>query len=51
MKTLLTGASGFVGAFMQRRVPCIPMSDSGHEVDLRDIDGVRRFVDETSRMQ
>ena len=46
MKTLLTGASGFVGGHMQSRIPCIPMSRAGHELDLRDADAVRRLVND-----
>ena len=46
MKTLLTGASGFVGTFMQQRIGCFPLSTSGHEIDLRDLDRLRSFVAE-----
>ena len=45
MKILLTGASGFVGAFMQRQIPCIAMSNAGQEIDLRKPEEVRLTIE------
>ena len=44
MAILLTGASGFVGGFVQRRSPCVALSDAAGEVDLRDAERVREGV-------
>ena len=46
MATLLTGASGFVGAFVQRRINCIPFDRLGKPIDLRDADDVRMAMGE-----
>jgi len=46
MTTLLTGASGFVGAFVQRRIDCTPLDRRGKQVDLCDRDEVRTAVGE-----
>lgn len=46
MKTLLTGASGFVGAYIRRALPCIPLEDAGQWVDLRDAGHLQRVVAE-----
>lgn len=35
-KLLLTGASGFVGGFVQQATRCVPLTLAGKEVDLRD---------------
>jgi GDP-4-dehydro-6-deoxy-D-mannose reductase len=35
-KLLLTGASGFVGGFVQQVMPCVPLERGGQIVDLRD---------------
>ena len=44
MTVLATGASGFVGAFVQRRIPCVTLSNAGNELDLRDAKGVHQVV-------
>ncbi len=46
MAILLTGASGFVGAFVQRQISCIPFDDVAHPVDLRDAGRVRLVIDQ-----
>jgi len=44
MKLLLTGSDGFVGTVLTRHRPCIPLADEGGNVDLRDVDSLRRVV-------
>jgi GDP-4-dehydro-6-deoxy-D-mannose reductase len=45
LKALLTGAGGFVGSFMQRVFPCVPLvSAKGIRVDLRSIEDVREVI-------
>lgn len=45
MRVLLTGASGFVGSFMQHILPCIALaSTKGVEVDLRKAADVRAAI-------
>jgi len=44
MKLLLTGSDGFVGTVLTRHRPCIPLADEGGNVDLRDVDRLRRVV-------
>ena len=44
MKLLLTGSSGFVGSVLVGCRPCIPFTDDGSDVDLRDIERVNRVV-------
>jgi GDP-4-dehydro-6-deoxy-D-mannose reductase len=44
MKLLLTGSEGFVGSFLKRHQPCVPLVDDGGNVDLRDADRLRRTV-------
>ena len=45
MKVLLTGASGFVGSFVQQILPCVPLaSNKGVEVDLRIAADVRAAI-------
>jgi len=46
MAIVLTGASGFVGGFVQRQVPCIPFDCSGQQVDLRDPVQVRSAIEQ-----
>ena len=46
MAILLTGASGFVGAFVQRQIPCIPFDRGAQQVDLRDAGEVRLAVEQ-----
>jgi GDP-4-dehydro-6-deoxy-D-mannose reductase len=41
---LLTGASGFVGRFVQEAAHCIPLSLNGKEVDLRDASQTRETI-------
>jgi len=36
-KLLLTGASGFVGGFVQQEARCVPFSLNGDDVDLRNV--------------
>jgi GDP-4-dehydro-6-deoxy-D-mannose reductase len=42
---LLTGASGFVGGFVQQAARCVPLSLNGKEIDLRDVDQTRDAID------
>jgi len=44
MKLLLTGSDGFVGSLLKRERPCVPLTDDGGNVDLRDADRLRRAV-------
>ncbi len=44
-KLLLTGASGFVGAYVQRVLDCSPLDDDDGIIDLRDPDRVDAAVD------
>src|SRR5271167_4184978 len=44
MKLLLTGSDGFVGSELKRHRACLPLSDKGGSVDLRDADRLRRTV-------
>jgi GDP-4-dehydro-6-deoxy-D-mannose reductase len=46
MATLLTGATGFVGAFVQKRIACVPFDRLGKQIDLRDADEVRTAIGE-----
>ena len=46
MTTLLTGASGFVGAFVQRQIPCVAFDHAGQQVDLRDGGAVRTAIEQ-----
>jgi len=46
MAIVLTGASGFVGGFVQRQVPCVPFDRSGQQVDLRDAVQVRSAIEQ-----
>lgn len=43
-KLLLTGASGFVGGFVQQATSCVPLTTNGKEVDLRDAHAVTDAV-------
>ena len=43
-KLLLTGASGFVGGFVQQATRCVPLTLVGKEVDLRDAHAVTDAV-------
>ena len=40
MKLLLTGASGFVGGFVQQVLPCTPLALDGGIIDLRNATAV-----------
>jgi GDP-4-dehydro-6-deoxy-D-mannose reductase len=44
MKLLLTGSEGFVGSFLTRHRPCVPLADEDGNVDLRDADHLRRAL-------
>lgn len=44
MRVLLTGATGFVGAHMQKEMLCIPLADETGSVDLRNLRQIRRMV-------
>jgi GDP-4-dehydro-6-deoxy-D-mannose reductase len=44
VKLLLTGSDGFVGSLLKRERPCVPLTDDGGNVDLRDADRVGRAV-------
>jgi GDP-4-dehydro-6-deoxy-D-mannose reductase len=44
LKVLLTGASGFVGSYMQGVLPCVPLVSGGQEVDLRRPDELRQPI-------
>ncbi|MET0168678.1 MAG: GDP-mannose 4,6-dehydratase [Vicinamibacterales bacterium] len=46
MAILLTGASGFVGAFVQRQITCIAFDYAGQQVDLRDAGQVRSAIEQ-----
>lgn len=46
MATLLTGASGFVGAFVQCQIPCVAFDHAGQHVDLRDAVAVRTAIEQ-----
>ena len=45
MKLLLTGASGFVGGFVQQVLPCTPLALDGGIIDLRDASAVNAAVE------
>ena len=48
MTVLLTGATGFVGSYVQKILSCIPMVDSeGSFIDLRDYKQTLEFIDKT----
>jgi GDP-4-dehydro-6-deoxy-D-mannose reductase len=45
VKILLTGASGFVGRYVQASIPgCLPLTEDGKSVDLRDASRVDSIV-------
>ncbi len=44
MKLLLTGSDGFVGGTMRRYRECVPLTDNGQFVDLRDVETLTRSV-------
>ena len=44
MRILLTGAEGFVGTHIRNGVICVPLSDGGNSVDIRDTDKLRRII-------
>src|SRR4030095_16761911 len=44
MKLLVTGSEGFVGSFLKRCRPCIPLTDESGNVDLRDGNRLSRAV-------
>lgn len=46
MTILLTGASGFVGSFVQRQIPCIPFDHAAQQVELRDAVAVRLAIEQ-----
>jgi GDP-4-dehydro-6-deoxy-D-mannose reductase len=44
MITLLTGANGFVGKHVAKKIHCVDLVDGDHQIDLRDQGGVARVV-------
>jgi GDP-4-dehydro-6-deoxy-D-mannose reductase len=44
MKLLLTGSDGFVGSALLRYRSCVPLTDDGRNVDLRDVECVARAI-------
>lgn len=46
MKTLLTGSTGFVGAYLRTLFKCVPLEDSQGAIDLRDAQRVGKAITE-----